>query len=79
MPGDLLNNGTHLLHFGLSLGQTEAFRLEDLLVFEVHDCGDLRGMFHGESPGALRPSLEWTTEEIDSVSGAAPAADPAQG
>jgi lipopolysaccharide transport system ATP-binding protein len=67
VPGDLMNTGTHRIHVGMSLGQTEALRLEDLLVFDVYDTGDLREMFHGEWPGAIRPYLPWTTEQVEGL------------
>jgi hypothetical protein len=36
---------------------------EDLLAFEIHDsASELRGAYHGQWPGAVRPNLEWKTE-----------------
>jgi lipopolysaccharide transport system ATP-binding protein len=66
VPGDLLNAGTHRIHLGVYLGEaTKPFILEDLLVFDVQDASDLRGMYHGDWPGTVRPNLQWTTEQID--------------
>jgi lipopolysaccharide transport system ATP-binding protein len=64
VPGDLLNTGTHRVHLGISVGDVEALRVEDLLVFDVQDASDLRDMFHGVWPGAVRPHLEWKTEQL---------------
>lgn len=66
VPGDLLNSGTHRIHLGAYQGGSdELLYWEDLLVFEVHDtASDLRGAFHGRLDGAVRPYLEWKTEQI---------------
>ncbi len=71
VPGDLLNTGTHRIHLGISLGPYEAISLDDLLVFDVLDAGDLRGLYHGDWPGAVRPNLQWTTEQIEAPPGPA--------
>lgn len=66
VPGDLLNNGTHRIEFVVFDGPNcIVFQAEDLLIFEVHDApSELRGMYHGSWPGAIRPNLEWKTEQI---------------
>jgi len=67
VPGDLLNNGTHRIELVIGSGTSNvAFNSEDLLIFDVHDASsDLRGMYHDVWPGAVRPHLEWKTEQID--------------
>jgi lipopolysaccharide transport system ATP-binding protein len=77
VPGDLLNNGTHRIEVYFRWGIANvALHSEDLLVFDVHDvASELRGMFHDVWPGAVRPNLDWVTEQIDTlstVSGAQP-------
>jgi lipopolysaccharide transport system ATP-binding protein len=69
VPADLMNKGTYRLHlvvFLNSIGATVAAEWEDLLVFEIHDApSELRGAFHGQWPGTVRPNLEWKTEFLE--------------
>jgi lipopolysaccharide transport system ATP-binding protein len=68
-PGDLLNNGTHRIELVVSIGgNLIVFQSDELLVFEVHDAVDLRNLYHGSWPGAIRPHLEWKTEQIGAAS-----------
>jgi lipopolysaccharide transport system ATP-binding protein len=67
VPGDLLNTGTHRVHFGVFVGPSEVLSLEDLLVFDIQDVSDLRGPYHGVWTGAVRPHLEWKTEQLGSL------------
>jgi lipopolysaccharide transport system ATP-binding protein len=68
VPGDLLNTGTHRIGLVLEVaGGVANLRWDDLLVFDVHDAGDLRGLYHGDLPGAVRPRLEWKTEQLGSL------------
>ncbi len=71
VPGDLLNTGTHRIHLGVCVGRTDVLNLEDFLVFDVQDASDLRGRYHGDWPGAVRPNLQWTTEQIEAPLGPA--------
>jgi lipopolysaccharide transport system ATP-binding protein len=75
VPGDLLNTGTHRIHLGVCAGRTDVLDLEDFLVFDVQDAGDLRELYHGDWPGALRPNLQWTTEQIEVLPGPAGTGD----
>ncbi len=70
IPGDLLNCGTYRIHLSVLLGgMTLIANWEDLLAFEVHDVpSELRGFYHGEWPGAIRPNLAWKTELIEPFS-----------
>ena len=66
IPGDLLNDGVHRVDLMVVENQgVVLFRLDDALVFEVHDANDLRGDYHGEWSGAVRPNLNWQTESVD--------------
>jgi len=71
VPGDLLNCGTYQIHLSVLLGGlTLVAKWEGLLAFEVHDVpSELRGFYHGEWPGAIRPNLAWKTEVIEPFSG----------
>jgi lipopolysaccharide transport system ATP-binding protein len=69
VPADLMNNGTfrlNLVVFLNGIGATVAAEWEDLLVFEICDAvSELRGDFHGQWPGTMRPSLEWKREFLE--------------
>jgi lipopolysaccharide transport system ATP-binding protein len=68
VPGDLLNAGTHRIGLVLEVaGGVADLRRDDLLVFDVRDASDLRGLNHGHWPGAVRPHLEWKTEQLGSL------------
>jgi homopolymeric O-antigen transport system ATP-binding protein len=66
VPADLMNNGTYRLRLSVilnSIGGTVIAVWDDLIVFEIHDAAsELRGAYHGEWPGVVRPKLEWKTE-----------------
>ena len=70
VPGDLLNCGTYQIHLSVLLGGlTLIANWEHLLAFEVHDVpSELRGFYHDEWPGAIRPNLAWKTELIEPFS-----------
>lgn len=69
VPADLMNNGTYrlrLMVFLNGIGATVAADWEDLLVFEIQDAAsELRGAFHGDWPGVVRPNLAWKTELLE--------------
>jgi lipopolysaccharide transport system ATP-binding protein len=69
VPADLMNNGTYRLRlvvFLNGIGATVAADWEDLLVFEIQDAAsELRGAFHGDWPGVVRPNLAWKTELLE--------------
>ena len=72
VPGDLLNTGTHRIEFAIEVaGGVAELHWDDLLVFDVLDAGDLRGLYHGDWPGAVRPKLQWATEQIEAPPGPA--------
>jgi len=68
VPGDLLNAGPHRLRLSGAFAGCALPLLEDLLVFDVQDSGDLRGLYHGNWPGAVRPNIEWRTEQLGALS-----------
>jgi lipopolysaccharide transport system ATP-binding protein len=69
VPADLMNNGTYRLRLMVFLngaGTTAVADWEDLLVFEIHDAAsELRGAYHGDWPGVMRPNLVWKTELLE--------------
>jgi lipopolysaccharide transport system ATP-binding protein len=69
IPGDLLNNGTYrvVLYFGRGKGKTGIHRLDDAVVFDVHDNGEIRNGWFGPLKGAVRPNLDWTSGSIEAV------------
>jgi len=68
VPGDLLNAGPHRVRFFGALAACGLPTLEDLLVFDVQDSADLRNLYHGDWPGAVRPNIEWKTEQLGPLS-----------
>jgi lipopolysaccharide transport system ATP-binding protein len=66
VPADLLNTGMHRIELGVEVaGGVAALHRDDLLVFNVLDAGERRGLYHGAWPGAVRPDLQWITESIE--------------
>ena len=65
VPGHTLNNGKfHVTIHGFAAIWSDSFCLEQIVSFEAHDDGVLKGDFHGGYKGLLRPKLLWTTEKI---------------
>lgn len=68
IPGDVLNNGVYAVDFLLTTAGGRAFHREDgALGFELADSSDLRGGFHGEWPGVIRPNWSWGLEWLGSA------------
>jgi homopolymeric O-antigen transport system ATP-binding protein len=70
IPGDLLNDGVHRVQ--LQIVENEAVvisRFEDILVFNVSDTQETRGRWYGKWPGAVRPTLKWSTELVKETNG----------
>jgi homopolymeric O-antigen transport system ATP-binding protein len=70
IPGNLLNEGLMVVEIGVvELGTVRFYHhigLRDALSFHVHDPGEgdtARGIYLGQWRGAVRPLLEWTSEE----------------
>jgi hypothetical protein len=68
VPADLMNNGTYRLCLTVLLNGisgTTVAEWEDLIVFEINDAAsELRGAYHGEWPGVVRPNLAWKSEML---------------
>lgn len=65
IPKDLLNDGTHRIELMVVEDLTRVLsKHPDLLTFDVRDTTELRGGWHGEWAGAVRPILEWTVERM---------------
>jgi lipopolysaccharide transport system ATP-binding protein len=67
VPADLMNNGTYRINLSVYLGEvTEIAYWEDIVAFEVHDvASELRGHYHDDWPGSVRPRLKWKTERLE--------------
>lgn len=68
VPGDLMNNGTYRVSFFAMLNGMSGVGVpwDDLLAFEIFDtASELRGDYHGEWSGAVRPLLEWRIEMLE--------------
>src|SRR5579884_3437706 len=66
VPGNLLNDGMHRVE--LLVVRDEAIVLyqhDNLLIFDVHETANDRGAWYGKWAGAVRPSLDWTTELVE--------------
>ena len=64
-PGDLLNGGEHTVTLIVwTNGYRFIAREDDVVRFNVHDTGGARGDYMGGIEGAVRPVLEWRTEEV---------------
>jgi lipopolysaccharide transport system ATP-binding protein len=65
VPGDLMNDGLYTLELMIVEDHTRLlFKHEDLLTWEIADSADLRAGWFGEWQGALRPMLDWDTEDV---------------
>ena len=63
IPGDLLNTGIYRVEPLVAWNPTELpFSWPNLLAFEVTDSLELRGAYHGDWPGTVRPNIQWTAE-----------------
>jgi lipopolysaccharide transport system ATP-binding protein len=65
IPGDLLNDGIYRVRL-LVLKDQEfvVYSHDDALVFEVNDAVERRNAWFGKWEGAVRPDLEWKTEQL---------------
>jgi len=65
IPGDLLNGGEHTVTLILWTDGYRALAHEDEVVrFNIHDTGGVRGDYMGGMGGAVRPALDWRTSEL---------------
>lgn len=66
IPADFMNNGIYRVTLCAYLGDASYLTAwQDVVTFEVHDsASELRGAYHDEWPGAVRPHLKWETEFV---------------
>jgi lipopolysaccharide transport system ATP-binding protein len=66
IPGNFLNEGRYLITAIVGRGIADTQILEqDVLSFDVHDTGEMRGYYFGTWIGVVRPKLAWSTEQIE--------------
>jgi lipopolysaccharide transport system ATP-binding protein len=62
IPGDLLNAGRYFVSIaGFADNWSDGFRIDNILSFDALDDGILKGDYHGDYSGCIRPALRWTT------------------
>ncbi len=66
IPGNFLNEGRYSVTaiVGRGISDTQVLR-EDVISFNVHDTGEMRGQYFGHWLGVVRPKLPWSTERFD--------------
>jgi lipopolysaccharide transport system ATP-binding protein len=65
IPGDLLNDGIYRVRLLVVKDQEfVVYSHDDALVFEVRDAVERRSAWFGKWEGAVRPDLEWKTEQL---------------
>lgn len=63
--GNLLNEGRHYITLlGFGANRSDFITLERILSFDATDDGILRGDFHGNFSGTIRPKLEWQSNLV---------------
>ena len=68
VPADFMNVGTYSVQLFMYFSGTTTITVswDDIASFEVHDVpSELRGDYHGEWPGIVRPRFEWQTEVLE--------------
>lgn len=70
IPGNFLNAGRFSITVaGFVNNWYEGFRVENVLSFDAVDDGVLKGDYHGNYSGPIRPLLSWHTEKIPDSTG----------
>jgi len=65
ITGNLLNAGRFFISLaGFSGNWTDGFREDNVLSFDTVDDGILKGDYHGDYGGSVRPLLRWHTEKL---------------
>ncbi|MDP8908839.1 MAG: polysaccharide ABC transporter ATP-binding protein [Chloroflexota bacterium] len=65
VPGNLLNDGVHRIELLVVAESRHVIhRMDDVLVFEVRDVGENGEGSYEPWAGAVRPRLEWETEQL---------------
>ncbi|HUQ72892.1 MAG TPA: ABC transporter ATP-binding protein [Planctomycetaceae bacterium] len=66
IPANFLNEGRYSISVTIGRGISEVQAVaEDVVAFDVHDTGEMRGLYFGQWPGVIRPKLAWDTERRD--------------
>jgi lipopolysaccharide transport system ATP-binding protein len=66
IPGNLLNDGVHRVELLVVQNGTDVIlRIDDVLVFDVHDTPENRSGWFGDWAGAVRPLFPWATELLE--------------
>jgi lipopolysaccharide transport system ATP-binding protein len=70
IQGNLLNAGRFFISIaGFSDNWSDGFREDNVLSFDAIDDGILKGDYHGDYGGPIRPLLKWHTEILDKQHG----------
>ncbi|MGD0155207.1 MAG: ABC transporter ATP-binding protein [Terracidiphilus sp.] len=68
VPADFMNIGTYNVQLFMYFSGTTRITVswDDIATFEIHDvASELRGDYHGEWPGVVRPRFDWKTEVLE--------------
>jgi lipopolysaccharide transport system ATP-binding protein len=69
LPANLLNDGRHTV--GLYINQKSAtdniLVMRDVLSFDARDSGEMRKEYTGKWLGAVRPRLDWKTDQLETI------------
>jgi lipopolysaccharide transport system ATP-binding protein len=68
IPANLLNDSMYRVQLLVIKDQSvPLYRYDEILTFEVRDDLKNRSFWHGKWVGAVRPQLEWSTEQVESL------------
>jgi lipopolysaccharide transport system ATP-binding protein len=68
VPANLLMPGRYHVRFSVVRdGHHVLYQQDDVLVFDVHDAGEVRGGWFGERVGVVRPLLDWKTDLLTAL------------
>ncbi len=70
LPANFLNEGRYTVTAIIGRGTSEIqAQAEDAVAFDVHDTGEMRGLYFGQWPGVIRPKLAWSTQRVEPSQG----------
>jgi len=68
IPGNLLNDSMYRVQLLVVKDQSVTlYRYDEILTFEVRDNMENRSFWHGKWVGAVRPQMEWRTEQLTTL------------
>ncbi len=68
LPENFLNEGRYSVTAIVGRGVSEVQAMaEEAVAFDVHDTGEMRGLYFGQWPGVIRPKLPWRTDRVDTI------------